>query len=768
MKVKRKIFLFGALVVLGAAFLFYAAVAPAVVNEDKVAAAFAEDVEAALGLKLRHGGASFGLLPRPAVTLRRVVLFNPKGKDILRADYVKVGLSYVGFLTLRPAVATVECHRPRADFAAGDVSFGVSGRAKPPPFRGTVIVTDGFARWAGESRTVLLDAVNGRLRCRAAWGSELDVRGRLDVAKVIVGSTGARTGEENAPAATAVGMEGRILYRVQPDGWNFTLDGCSLLLGKARLAVAGDVKSVGSERELDITLKGKGVPLAQCAPALLPRLADAELGGEVDVDLAFKGPWREGSWPSVRGTLSLAKGEILPDEGEGVSALQGRVRFLGSEYVLEEVKFQSRRGGFRGHGRVTARDRWPFEFTADGECPLEVFALVFGLPEGYALAGPADWNLDVTGELSNPSALTLDGNIKLESCRLRLKPFASPFYDLSGTINCQSYKLTAGKIRGRFAGGEFEIGGTWQGFETPQVEFAAVADNLDIDGALMLGEKKRRRTEEVNAPPGLPGTDINVKGAIRLKRSTLLRVKVNELDSEFEYAGGILNFKKLDFGAYDGKVHSLATVYLTGKPRYTFSVTVRGVRLGVFLAENKWLENVVTGEFGADVVFSAEGTSFDDVKRTFGGKGSLELKAGRVAGLKLLTELAKWSRIDLYEPLQVKRLWATADAAAGVIRTTDLTVENADMTITAAGEVDLEKRLNFVVKTVFEKRATERLAREGKALALVRDEDGKGHFNFILTGDADRPAFQLDAASMLGAVGAPPAPPEPAALEDIF
>jgi len=91
------------------------------------------------------------------------------------------------------------------------------------------------------------------------------------------------------------------------------------------------------------------------------------------------------------------------------------------------------------------------------------------------------------------------------------------------------------------------------------------------------------------------------------------------------------------------------------------------------------------------------------------------------------------------------------------------------MTITAAGEVDLEKRLNFVVKTTFEKRPTERLAREGKALALVRDDEGRGHFNFILTGDAQKPAFQLDAASML-AGGAAPAPgsPEAGTLEDIF
>ncbi len=146
---------------------------------------------------------------------------------------------------------------------------------------------------------------------------------------------------------------------------------------------------------------------------------------------------------------------------------------------------------------------------------------------------------------------------------------------------------------------------------------------------------------------------------------------------------------------------------------------------------------------------------FDDLKKNFGGKGSLELAGGRVAGLPLLAELVKWSRISYYEPLQVSKLWATADANAGVVRTADFKIENPDMTVEAAGEVDLEKKLNFVVKTTFEKKAAERLAREGKALALVRDDDGRAHFNFVVTGEAAKPAFQLEASSMLGAAGVP-------------
>jgi hypothetical protein len=369
------------------------------------------------------------------------------------------------------------------------------------------------------------------------------------------------------------------------------------------------------------------------------------------------------------------------------------------------------------------------------------------------LAGPTQLNVDVDGEVSSPGRTSVDGTVELLGCQVRLKPFVHPFQNLAGTAYCDGYKIKAGKLKGQLAGNGFEIGGSWQGFETPRLDFVAVADELDFDAALPTEETKRRHAERGSSSLGLPGKDITAKGRVRFKRFKLLSVTGKDLESDFEYSGGILNVTKLDFAAYDGKVRSQLTVYVGGRPRYTCSAAVRDARLGIFLTENKYLEKVITGRFSADVTFSAEWTAYDDVKRSFGGKGSLELEGGRVAELPLLAELAKWSRIDLFEPLQVSKLWVMCDGRDGVIRTADLKLENPDMVIEAAGEVTLEKKLDFTVRTTFNKKAAERLAREGKALALVRDEEGRGHFNFVVTGEAAKPAFRLDAGSMLGAAG---------------
>jgi hypothetical protein len=688
----------------------------------------------------------FKLFPRPTVALGNVAFINGAGKEIIRADELDLGLSYAGYVTLKPAVAAVAFVRPRVDLAPGDLSLGEAGKA--PPFRGTVAVSDGFVRYAGKARTALMDGLSGRLRCKAVWGEELDVRGKLNADKLRFAA-----GAGEAAGGMAVAAEGQMRYLPEGPGGRLFLDELDFLFGKARLTVGGELQTGPGEKDVNLTVRGKGMALDQVLPALAPRFGEADLEGEMDLSLMVKGKWGEGRRPDVRGELEVKKGALQPLEGDGISGVAATVRFEGEKYVVENFRGQTKRGGFKGYGTIKPDRNWPFQLKIEGAMPLEVAATILDVPDAYMLGGPAQLNVDADGELSSPGRTSVDGTVELLGCRVRLKPFISPFVGLAGTAYCDGYKIKVGKIKGQLAGYDFEIGGSWQGFETPRLDFVAVADELDLDAALPTEEAKRRHAERGSSPLGLPGRDITAKGRVRFKKCKLLTVQSKNLEADFEYGGGVLNVNKLDFAAYDGKVRAQMTVYPGERPRYTCSAAIRDARVGVFLTENKYLEKVLTGRFSADVTFSAEGTTYKDVKKSFGGKGSLELEGGRVAELPLLVELAEWSRTDLYSPLQVSKLWAMCDARDGVIRTADFRLENPDMVVEAAGEVNLEKQLNFVVGTTFNERATERLAREGKALALVRDEDGRGHFNFVVTGEAAKPAFQLDAGSMLGAAG---------------
>ncbi|MEE8640412.1 MAG: hypothetical protein V3T41_08380, partial [bacterium] len=235
MKKRRLIIFVIVLAVVALGVFYYAAVAPAVVGKERVAKAFAQVVKDGPGLDVKYAKARFKLFPRPAVTLGDVVFVNGAGKEVVRADEVSLGLSYVGFVALNPSVAVVAFVRPRVDLAPGDVAFGEAGKGSP--FRGTVAVAEGFVRYAGKTRTVLVDGLSGRLRCRALWGEEFDVRGKLHADKFRFAA-----GAGEAGGGMAVAAEGGIRYRPEAPGGRVFFEELDFLFGKARLTVAGELQ----------------------------------------------------------------------------------------------------------------------------------------------------------------------------------------------------------------------------------------------------------------------------------------------------------------------------------------------------------------------------------------------------------------------------------------------------------------------------------------------------------------------------------------------
>lgn len=746
---KKRLAFIGAAALLAVVAGYYFLIAPAVVRADRVAGYFAEGLKGALDLDLKYADARFRIFPRPSVWLEDAVVANGSGKTVVTADRIKLGLSFFGFLTLRPGIAVIELDKPRLDLAPGDIGFGAEGKAAS--FRGTIIVTDGFMRYAGEKRAAFFDGLNGRLRCKAQWGKELEIRGKLAADRVSFGGL-----KEEKGGGMALAAEGKLRYRPGENGGHIYFEPLDLLFDQARLTCRGQLGTGMGERDVDLSFSGKKMALKQVLPALAPeRFEDADIGGEMSVDLRAKGKWGAGARPDIRGTLSVEKGSLTPEGGEGISNVGARVRFEGENYIIENLQGQTRRGGFKGYGKIVSDQNWPFDMNLEGALPLEVLACVLGVPQGYMISGPAQFALDVNGALAGSAGTTLDGTIELAGCRVRLKPFVQPFDDLTGTIFCDGVRVRAGKVRGRLGGGAFEIGGGWEGFETPRIDMVVVGQDFDLDAALPRDKEGKAKIEGETVPLGLPGRAHTVKGTVKFKSCKLFKIKAANVEADFAHDAGILNITKLNFDAYDGKVQAQLSVIPGPRPKYTCSAAISKARLGVFLTENRWLPDALTGAFSADVVFSAEGTREADIKKSFGGKGSLELAGGRAAKMVLLSELAKWSRIPYYDPLQITRVWTTVEAREGVLRSSDFKLENPDLTAAASGEVTLDKKLNLTVRTTFGKTATEKIAREGKALAFVRDAAGQGHFDFIITGEYAKPAFQLDAATMMGSTGIP-------------
>jgi hypothetical protein len=727
---------------------YYAVVPPLFVRGDAVADGLAKTFDESFDLRFRYEDVSFRRFLLPAVVLRGVVATNREGKHVLEAEEMTIDLAFSPYLTLKPRPSGFSFAGAYLDVGPGDVKLREG--AAPERFRGTVNVKDSNAYIEGAERSVTMRDIDGRVRVESDWVASHSFRGKLRADSVFFGA-----GPEEGPGF-ALAAEGEVRYEKRDDGGLFTFDGLDVLLGESRLALDGTVETGPGPNDVDVAVAGKGMKLSHVVPALRPEMSEMDFGGTLDVDVTVSGQWGAGETPSVDGTLELSKCSIKPEDGEGVTSMAGRIAFNGNRAVVENVSGQTKGGAFNVKGAVDLTEGLPFEGTVDGALPLEVVAGVLGVDSNYLLGGRTVFDLDARGALTDPNAVGLDGTVELKGCRGRVKPFKIPFENLTGKIYFDGQKIKVGKVKGTLADGAFEIKGEWDGFSSPNVEFEAESDETDLDAALPDDEERAAMAGRSELPPGLPGGDVRLNGRVKFKECKLFGARASNLESEFNYSDSILNLTKLNFKAYEGEVRSEATIYLEPTPRYTFSVTVKNVRLGVYLTENEYLEDALTGRFSAVAVFTAEGTDAATVKRTFSGKGVLEYEKGRATNLKVLEELAKWSGVAYFDPLQVSSLDTMVSASGGVLETNDFTLKNPNLEARVTGSVNLNGDLNLRAAVTFEKRATDALITGGEAMSIVRGPDEKGRMNFVIEGTWDEPSFRLDTGSLMEEATRPP------------
>jgi hypothetical protein len=727
---------------------YYALVPPLFVRGDAVADELAKTFDKSFDLRLRYEDVSFRRFVRPGVVLRGVVATNRDGKHVLEAEELTVDLAFFPYLTMRPKPSGFSFVGAYLDAGPGDIKLREG--AAPEPFRGTVRVKDSHAYIEGGERSMTIRDLDGRVRVESDWVANHSFRGELQADGVFFGG-----GAEEGPGF-ALAAEGEVRYaKSEEDGGVFTFDGLDVLLGDSRLALDGALETGTGPNDVDITIVGKGMKLNQVVPALRPEMSEMDFGGTVDVDVIISGQWGAGETPSVDGTLELSRCSIKPEDGEGISSMAGRVTFGGNRAVIENISGQTKGGGFNAKGGVDLTEGLPFEGTVEGALPLEVLAGVLGADANYLLGGRTVFDLDARGSLTDMSAGSFDGTIEMKGCRACVKPFKMPFENLTGKVFFDGQKIKIGKVKGTLGGDAFEIKGQWEGFTSPNVKFEAESDGIDLDAALPDEKERVSMAGRGEVPSGLPGDDLRLDGRVKFKECTLFGVKATKLESEFNYSDKILNLTKLNFKAYEGEVRSEATIYLERTPRYTFNVTARDVRLGVYLTDNELLEDALTGKVSADVVFTAEGTDPAVVKRTFGGKGVLEYEKGKVTNLKVLEGLAKWSGVAYFDPLQVSSMETMVNASGGVLDTNDFTLKNANLEARVTGTVNLNSDLNLRAAVTFEKRATDALVAGGEAISIVRGPDDRGRLNFIIEGTWDEPSFQLDTGSLMEDVTRP-------------
>ncbi|MCP4230723.1 MAG: hypothetical protein GY771_11340 [bacterium] len=739
----KKVVITAAVVVGGLFVLFavyYFTVPAFLFDADKAAEKAGETLYNGLGLQLSYEKAKFTAFPRPSVILEKPVLKSKMGKLVFNAEKIKLGNSYLSYLLLSSKLATVDMYEGNLNLKTSDIKQVDIENAEK--LKAAVYLHDCNALIYYGERAVTLDGVSGRLKIRSDWGTKHETYGKLNAERMYLSDSA-----DYAGPAVKLAAEGKLTYLVTGEDGNGSveLDDVNLLLGDAKLNIAGTIQTGGDEKEVDLALRGSDMALSQVVPALLPNLAEMNFDGALDLDIAITGDWGNGKHPSIDGSMTIKDGSVEIEDADGISSMQGKIVFKDKRVDIQDISGITVEGNFNVKGSIELSEGTPFELFLSGVYPMELVAAIIGVNPDYKVGGLARLDMDIAGDTVDPLATSLDGSAELLGNRVRLKPFILPFNDLRGTVYFDGFKAKVGKMDGKLVGSRFQVGGELRGYKNPDITFTAVSDDIDFDAALPRDKKhldKLRKRGDV--PLGLDKNGLRIKGGLRFKKCEVLGISGKDMKADFEFADNDITFKTLSIKAYGGEVKATGNVKLSKPASYAFAGKVEDVRIGTFLSENDYLKDGLTGELSGDFTFAARSLDKDTFNKSFTGRGMLKHSGGRATNIEVLEKCAEWSHIGYFDPLQISELETLVVANDGFLSTEKMYLKNRDMEVDVAGRVSLYEDVDLKVSVLFNEEATKAINGDLDALTLISGEDGRGRLDFKVAGTLDVPSFELD------------------------
>ncbi len=444
----------------------------------------------------------------------------------------------------------------------------------------------------------------------------------------------------------------------------------------------------------------------------------------------------------LHGYIEVEDGECsLKGEPEGISQIDGRVLFNGSSVELAGVHGITGGKDIALTGTLTDITNPAWDVNLKGKIPLGILAKLCGMAPEWRVSGMGTADAHLTGSLSDPANLHLNGSIAPDNATLYTPYLGKPFTGISGEIKLYDGSLTAGLVA-KLGDGNLTLSGSMTGWASPMLDVKVTGDTMDLDKALEKAPKSGK-TASTSA------TSPSIKCNIELQRCKLFGIQAEDVHFASDYANSVLQIRRLTAGGYGGSMVLSGRVDLGGAiPSYTMKVDLSGIDINKYLSDETDVKDCVLGRLSAHINLTAKGTDAATVKKSLTANGTATLGSGRIKGLPPLVKLAEWSGLGVYRDLPVDSIKVGFRIADGKIAIKDGQQTGRDVDIKLAGAIGLDLVLDLKTQNIFSLQFSQNIFGTNKPTKMVRDTKGRGILAIFATGASKDPDFRLDPKTM--------------------
>jgi len=668
-------------------------------------------LSSALNRRVSVGSAALSIFPRPEVRLLRIRVENLpdfEGTPLATVDEFRLRPRLLPLFKRRIEVARVQVLGPRVLLQVdkqGKTNFGdfVPASREDERQPQTPISLDIRGIEVTDGRVGYRDALSGRsvqadgLWIEGAVGRDADGRLSLDI------ESGVDSLRFALPPAWRKGLRGlRLQATVEavagPDmGWLEVATG-KLTVNGLTVEINGRVDSLTSSRRiLDLAVRGDRIELSRLLAALPDSVrdaVDAEVWGDMDVDLTLRGALGPEVIPSVDGIVAVRGGGFGRAGGDPLlESVDADVRLGGGRAEISGVRARLPGGELSGSGEVVFDSALSFRADIGGRAEAEALARAFGPPDvrsPTASRGRIRWNVGAEGWLTDPAATSLSGELGMDEVVLTGGQLAGEVEIPSAVISLQGSQASWNGVRVIAAGAELRTTGVVRDLlgrlaigqpRPPMVEASVDGERLDLDALLgparneigygriawaRLADRplEGRSPEEwatereLRRPVRLP-----VKGRITFRLDSVVRLpyRVSDVEGLILIDRDRVELNDARFAIYGGTGSARGALRLgeVAAEPFLLDISLEGVRAEQYLAQNTPLGSLVSGSLTMDL--SLEG-GLDSlalpVTQALNGIGRFEIRDGRVASNALTDGILTFLRLESTRSLEFS-LWTS-------------------------------------------------------------------------------------------------------------
>ena len=544
-----------------------------------------------------------------------------------------------------------------------------------------------------------------------------------------------------------------------PDEHRLEVQSATLILQKVTLEVKGSVTSLDRLPNLNLHLSASTADLTELLASLpegtIKTVEGLSTSGRVQIELALQGPMGEGHLPDARGTLAVQDGSIhypgLPKAISNISLASSFEQSASvSRFTVETLTAQVGSNTMRSNFVLTNFSDPRIQGNLEVSVDLAEVKDFYPVGEGVELFGTLKANVQADGLVNRPQTMKSSGKVDLQGVSYQTGDPQKSVRNLGGRISFSNQNIVAPNVSFLMGESDFLLSIFLQNylsyFFKPVVEGAKPYARVSI----------RSNRMDVSLAPGkepvvLGALPIDMDSEVSIAVLNLGEYQFRNVRGSLSVRGDTITLKSLTLNTYDGSVSASGTLGFQDvrHPDFDLTLDVSNLQAHEALTPYTQLSKHLFGSFSMQSSLRGKLTdAMGVVPSTVSGEGKVQIREGKLEGMRLLDVLANSLDVKELKNIEFKQWSNGFTMSNGRILVSDAKIGARDADFLIGGSQGIDGSMDYALAVKLSPAVSDRVKVSGLGQELInalKDDEGRLTLNFRVTGTLNDPVLKLDA-----------------------